>query len=66
MMNITKEYLIGYMDAIDYSLDFLYNLDKRYKKMYHEDNDYCELILDVSMKKGQPFLINYLTRNLIN
>lgn len=46
MMNMTKEYLSGEMDVIDYSLDFPYELEKRYKKMHREDDDYCELIYE--------------------
>lgn len=33
MMNMTKEYLSGKIDEIDYTLDFPYELEKRYKKM---------------------------------
>jgi hypothetical protein len=46
MMNMTKEFLSGKIDGISYSLDFPYELDKRYKKMHREDDDYCELIYE--------------------
>ena len=46
MMNMTKEFLSGKIDGISYSLDFPYELDKRYKKMHQEDDDYCELIYE--------------------
>lgn len=32
MMNMTKEFLGGKIDGIDYSLDFPYELEQRYKK----------------------------------
>jgi hypothetical protein len=44
VMNMTKKYLNGEIDLIDYSLDFPYELEKRYRKMHREDDDYCELI----------------------
>lgn len=52
MMNMTKEYLSGEMDVIDYSLDFPYELDKRYQKMHREDDDYCELIYECLYEEG--------------
>ncbi len=47
MMNMTKEYLSGKMDVIDYTQDFPYELDQRYRKMHREDDDYCDLIFDI-------------------
>jgi len=44
MMNMTKEFLDGKIDGVTYSLDFSYELEKRYKKMNNEDDDYCYLI----------------------
>lgn len=52
MMNMTKEYLSGEMDVIDYSLDFPYELDKRYHMMHREDDDYCELIYECLYEEG--------------
>ena len=52
MMNMTKEYLSGEIDVIDYSLDFPYELEKRYKKMRSEDYDYCELIYECLYEEG--------------
>lgn len=52
MMNMTKEYLRGEMDVIGYSLDFPYELEKRYQKMYREDDDYCELIYECLYQEG--------------
>lgn len=52
MMNIAREYLSGEMDVIDYTLDFPYELEKRYKKMHREDDDYCELIYECLYEEG--------------
>jgi hypothetical protein len=52
MMNMTKEYLSGEIDVIDYSLDFPYELEKRYKKMHREDDDYCDLIYEDLYEEG--------------
>jgi len=40
----TKEFLDGKIDSVTYSLNFSYELEKRYKKMNNEDDDYCYLI----------------------
>ena len=47
MMNMTKEFLEGKIDDIAYSLDFPYELEKRYEKIRREDDDYCYLIYEV-------------------
>lgn len=52
MMNMTKEYLSGKIDVIDYSLDFPYELDQRYRKMHREDDDYCDLIYECLYEEG--------------
>jgi len=39
LMNMTKSYLDGNMDFIAYSLDFPYELEKRYKKCIKEDRE---------------------------
>lgn len=52
MMNMTKEYLSGKMDVIDYTLDFPYELDQRYQKMHREDDDYCDLIYECLYEEG--------------
>lgn len=52
MMNMTKKYLTGKIDEIAYTLDFPYELEKRYKKMYREDDDYCELIYECLYEEG--------------
>ena len=52
MMNMTKEFLSGKIDEIAYTLDFPYELEKRYNKMYSEDDDYCELIYECLYEEG--------------
>ena len=52
MMNMTKKFLDGKIDDIAYTLDFPYELEKRYKKMYREDDDYCELIYECIYEEG--------------
>lgn len=51
-MNMTKKFLDGKIDDIAYTLDFPYELEKRYKKMYREDDDYCELIYECIYEEG--------------
>lgn len=52
IMNMTKDYLSGKIDIIDYSLDFPYELEQRYEKMHREDDDYCELIYECLYEEG--------------
>lgn len=52
MMNMTKDFLDGKIDGVTYSLDFSYELEKRYKKMSKEDNDYCYLIYEDLYEDG--------------
>ena len=52
IMNMTKDYLNGKIDIIDYSLDFPYELEQRYEKMHREDDDYCELIYECLYEEG--------------
>ena len=52
MMNMTKEFLSGKIDGIAYTLDFPYELEKRYNKMHREDDDYCELIYECLYEEG--------------
>ena len=51
-MNMTKKFLDGKIDDIAYTLDFPYELEKLYKKMYREDDDYCELIYECIYEEG--------------
>jgi len=43
---MTKKFLNGKIDDIAYTLDFPYEIEKRYNKMHREDDDYCELIYE--------------------
>ncbi|QZY57177.1 hypothetical protein [Crassaminicella profunda] len=52
VMDMTKAYLDGEMDCITYSLDFPYEVEKRYRKMVNEDRDYAELIFDTLIEEG--------------
>jgi len=52
MMNMTKEFLNGKIDRIAYTLDFPYELEQRYKKMYREDDDYWKLIYECLYEEG--------------
>lgn len=52
MMNMTKSFLKGEVDDIAYTLDFPYELEKRYKKMLREDDDYGELIYECLYEEG--------------
>lgn len=45
-------YLDGKMDRIELSLDFPYELEKRFDKMRSEDQDYAELIYDRLLDDG--------------
>lgn len=52
MMNMTKKFLDGKIDDISYTLDFPYEIEKRYNKMHREDDDYCELIYECLYEEG--------------
>lgn len=52
VMNLTKSFLDGEIDSISYSLDFPYEIEKRYRKMVKEDRDYAELIYDCLVEEG--------------
>lgn len=52
MMNMTKKFLDGKIDDIAYTLDFPYEIEKRYNKMHREDDDYCELIYECLYEEG--------------
>ena len=52
MMNMTKEFISGEIDGLAYTLDFPYELEKRYNQMHREDDDYCELIYECLYEEG--------------
>ena len=52
IMDMTKSFLDGEIDIIDFYLDFPYEIEKRYRKMVREDRDYAELIFDYLVEEG--------------
>ena len=52
MMNMTREFLDDKIDGLTYSLNFSCELEKRYKKMHKEDEDYCYLIYEDLYEEG--------------
>jgi len=52
MMDMTKSFLEGEIDFIDFALDFPYEIEKRYRKMVREDKEYAELIFDYLVEEG--------------
>ena len=52
IMDMTKSFLDGEIDIIDFYLDFPYEIEKRYRKMAREDRDYAELIYDYLVEEG--------------
>ena len=64
---MTKKFLSGEIDGIYYTLDFPYELEKRYKKMHREDDDYCELMYESIYEEGIAiYITSYQTMNLTN
>lgn len=49
---MTKSYLDGEIDCIDYALDLPYELKNRYNKMAREHREYAELIYDCLLVEG--------------
>ena len=52
IMDMTKSFLDGEIDIIDFYLDFPNEIEKRYRKMVREDRDYAELIFDYLVEEG--------------
>ena len=52
MLKMVRMYLDGKTDRIELSLDFPYELEKRFDKMRSEDQDYAELIYDRLLDDG--------------
>ncbi len=44
VLKITKDYLDGKIDRINYELDFPYEVGKRYQKMCREDPEYADML----------------------
>lgn len=55
VMGMTKGFLEGKSDAIDYSLDFSYEVEKRYTKMLEEDSEYSQLINEYLVAEGVSY-----------
>lgn len=51
-MGMTKSYLDGQLDSVSYSLDFPYEVEKRYKKLLKEDRALAEIIYDCLVEDG--------------
>ena len=52
LMAMTKAYLDGELDSVFYSLDFPYEVEKRYKKLLKEDRTLAEIIYDCLVEEG--------------
>ena len=44
VLRMTKAYLHGKTDRIDYELDFPYEVEQRYQKMCREDAEYADML----------------------
>lgn len=51
-MKMTKAYLDGELDFVSYSLDFPYEVERRYKKLLKEDRTLAEVIYDCLVEDG--------------
>lgn len=52
MMKMAKDYLDGTISIVTFTQDFPYELERRYKKMHREDEDYSELIHEDLYEEG--------------
>ena len=52
VLKMTKAYLDGKMDRIDYELDFPYEVEQRYQKMCREDAEYADMLYYYLVKRG--------------
>lgn len=52
VLKMVRAFLDGKIDRIELSLDFPYELEKRFDKMCSEDQDYAELINDRLLDDG--------------
>ena len=46
IMDMTKSFLAGEIDSMNYYLDFPFEVEKRYQKMIREDGEYADLIFE--------------------
>ena len=52
VLRMTKDYLDGKMDRIDYELDFPYEVTQRYQKMCREDAEYTDMLYYYLVERG--------------
>ena len=52
VLRMTKAYLDGKMDRIDYELDFPYEVEQRYQKMCREDAEYADMLYYYLIERG--------------
>ena len=52
VLKMTKAYLDGKMDRIDYELDFPYEVEQRYQKMCREDAEYADMLYYYLVEHG--------------
>lgn len=52
IMDMTKSFLAGEIDSINYYLDFPFEVEKRYQKMIREDREYADLIFECLVEEG--------------
>lgn len=52
VLRMTKAYLDGKMDRIDYELDFPYEVEQRYQKMCREDSEYADMLYYYLVERG--------------
>jgi len=52
VIKMVRMYLDGQISRIELSLDFPYEIEKRYEKMLTEDSEYAELIYDRLLQDG--------------
>ena len=60
LLNMTKSYLDGDIDVINFNLDFHYEVELRYEGLLKEDREMAELIYDCLVEEG-IFLYDRLT-----
>ncbi len=52
LISMTKDFLDGKIDALEYSLDFPYEVENRYHEMVKEDKLTAEYIFDCLVEDG--------------
>ena len=52
IMDMTKSFLAGEIDGMNYYLNFPFEVEKRYQKMVREDGEYANLIFECLVEEG--------------